>query len=628
MLTSWISSHRNFFVFAALAILVSVVYHPAIEGTLLWDDWQYTVGNPLLGSWEGLWKIWTASYLGKLPYFPLTFSTFWLEHYLWGGDLWIDHIINIVLHIGNAFLVIKVLQRLQFSGAVWVAALFALHPVHVESVAWVSERSNVLSTFFYLLTLYYYIGFQQNVRWKFYWAALACFPLALFAKTATCMLPVVLILLTHYIKKRISIKLLLPLGPFFVFALVVGLLTIHTESQMGISEVVSLKFNGLQRFLLANHIFLFYLSKLFLPYPLMAAYPLWDLKVDKWSTFWPILVNSGLIISLSILWWNNYRKAAYAFLYFGISLFPVLGFFNTSIFTKTYVADHFQYLPSLGIFALVVQTGMWGIKKKYWNKTACAWTGVMICLVLGFLSWNRSLVFRSGELLWQDAIAKDATLFTPYHMLGNIYLQHRKYQQAIEELNQAIANKKDYADAYLDRAVAHSLLQHHKEAIADFTQFIQWNKNNYKAYSNRGVIYLNTKRYAAAIADFTKVIELAPNPAKSYHGRGMAYFQLGNHQQAVEDYTRAIALYPSPQWQIYYNRGRSYWHLKQYQHTLADFNRANQLNPQFGKIIESRGLLYIKELHDPIKGCLDLKLACQSGYCQSYQMLQADKYCK
>ncbi len=630
MLSFWNSSHKNIVAIVSLTALVGVVYYPAIDGTLLWDDWQYTVGNPFLGSWEGLLQIWKAPHTGGLPYFPLTFSTFWLEHYLWGGNLWFDHILSILLHIGNAFLVIKVLQKLRLQGGWWVAALFALHPVHAESVAWVSERSNVLSTFFYLLTLHCYLRFLQDFRWKSYWMAQGFFLLALFAKPATCMLPVILILLTHYLQKRLSIKILLPVLPFFIFALIVGLLTIHAESQMGINQVVELDFTVVQHFFLANHIFLFYLSKLLFPYPLMAAYPLWELELGTWNTFWPVLVNFGLIAALSMLWWKNYGRAAYAFLYFGVSLFPVLGFFNTSIFTKTYVADHFQYLPSLGIFVLIVQTGMWAIEKGGLHKTIGQWVGVSVLLVLGFLSWDRSFVFRSGELLWQDAIAKEPTLFTPYRMLGNIYLQHGKYQMAVEQLSQAIKNKGDgeYPEAYFDRGSAYTLLQQHEQAIADFTQLIQWNENDYKAYSNRGVIYLNTKQYAAAIADFTKVIELAPNPAKSYHGRGTAYFQLGSYQQAVEDYTKSIEFYPDPQWQVIYARGKSYWRLKQYEQALVDFTRANQLNSEFGEIMESRGLLYIKEFHDPTKGCLDLKQACQLRYCQGYHLVQSQKVCR
>ena len=335
---------------AALVVAVFLVYQPAWQGGLLWDDDAH-VTRPELRSWHGLYRIW-FDVGATLQYYPLVHSAFWVEHKLWGDATLGYHLVNIFLHATAALMVALILRRLAIPGAYLAAAIFALHPVQVESVAWITELKNTLSAVFYLGAAMLYLRFDQTRKTAWYLAALGLFVLALLSKTVTATLPAALLVIFWWQRGRLSWKKdVLPLVPFFLLGAGMGMLTAWWELKFNQCVGPEFEFTLVERILIAGRAVWFHLGKLFWPANLTFIYPRWQIDSGVW---WQYLFPLGAAALLAVMWAIRQRTRAplAAVLFFGGTLFPVLGFFNLYTFRYSLVADHFQYLASLGIITL------------------------------------------------------------------------------------------------------------------------------------------------------------------------------------------------------------------------------------------------------------------------------------
>ena len=379
-----------------------LVYQPAWQGGFIWDD-EGHVTRPELRSWQGLCRIWFN--LGATQqYYPLLHSAFWTEHILWGDATLGYHLLNIALHALAALLVAWILRRLAVPGAYLAAAIFALHPVQVESVAWITELKNTLSGVFYLGAALLYLRFDETRQRRLYLGALGLFVLGLLSKTVTATLPAALLVVFWWRRGRLSWRRdVLPLTPFFVLGAAAGVFTAWVERKLIGAEGAAFELSLIQRFLLGGRAVWFYLGKLLWPAKLLFIYPRWQLSQAVW---WQYLFPAGALLLLAVLWGlrGRWRGPLAGLLFFVGTLFPVLGFCNVYPFIYSYVADHFQYLASLGIITLVAAGAALLLERwRLWRRPA----GNVLCLALlatlAGLSWRQSLdVHRHRDALSGD----------------------------------------------------------------------------------------------------------------------------------------------------------------------------------------------------------------------------------
>ena len=445
-----------------------VAYLPAFNGDLLWDDSAHLTA-PALRSFQGLWRIWRD--VGTTQqYYPLMHSAFWLEHRFWGDAVAGYHLTNITLHAVSACLVVMIVRRLALPGA-WLAGfVFALHPVFVEGVAWISEQKSTLSGVFCLASLLTYLYFDQTRRIATYLLATGLFVLALLSKTVTATLPAVLLVIFWWQRGRLAWKRdLLPLLPWFALGTSAGLFTAWMERTLIGARGAAFMLTPAQRVLIAGRAIFFYAGKLLWPVNLTFSYPRWQVDPAVW---WQWLFPAGVLalaISLAFAA-RRYRGPLAGFLIFAGTLFPVLGFLNVYPFRYSYVADHFQYLASLGIIvpASSVLTKVAGRTSS--GRTVTIALSAMLLLLIGVLTWRQSGAYRDVETLYGETIARNPASFLAHNNLGVVFLERPgRLQDAITEFQAALRIEPNYPEAHNNLGLALSRVRGRlPEAIAEY----------------------------------------------------------------------------------------------------------------------------------------------------------------
>lgn len=422
-----------------LGVLVGAAYSPALRGTYLWDDNAHVPDQTELYTLRGLRNIWTSpGYVQQ--YYPLTFTTVWLSHHLWRGSPVGYHGLTLLFHIANAVLIALLLRQLGIP-APWLAAFFfALHPVNVESVAWISEIKNTQSTFFLLLGLMSYLRFRttRSNRWG-YALAFFFYACALLTKTAACVLPAVILLVLWFRDGRFPWRDVAALTPFWILGLGLGLYTSTLERTLIGAEGWEWAISPVQRLWIAARAFWFYLEKLLWPAHLAFIYPRWNpdrMRVPG------ILALAGMAIGFATLW--RMRKkigmgAFIAFLIFLAGLFPALGFFNMYPARYSFVADHFQYLAAIPLFAgAAALIRAVCIRWAPDRPVIFTSTAAILCLALTILSWRRAYAFQDPDALWRDTLAKNPACAMAHCNLAWALLARRQFSEAAWEENQAL----------------------------------------------------------------------------------------------------------------------------------------------------------------------------------------------
>ncbi len=462
---------------AGLVLLLAAVlaYLPALRGGFVWDDDDYVTQNPCLTrGLEGLRELWIPGHTPQ--YYPAVFTTFWIERALWGLDPRGYHALNVLLHALNALLVWRLARALGLRGAWLLAALFALHPVHVESVAWVTERKNVLSALFWLLAALAYLRFDERREaaralqaaerappWRWYAASLALFALALFAKTVTCSLPAALVLMLLWRRQRLGARRLVPLAPFFALGLALALHTAHLERTHVGAEGADFAFGASERLRIAAHALLFYPRKLLVPWPLSFIYPRWDPATLAW---WPVAALLLAALGLACAWRRGRRGPALALAFFAGSLVPALGFFDVYPMRYSFVADHFQYLASLGVLALVAAAGA----ALHERRPALArGAGAAALAALGVLTWRQCGDYASEDRLWQATLARNPAAWIAHNNLAESASRRGDDEQARRLLEAALelpAGEKARDQMRFNLALVEGKLGRYEEALA------------------------------------------------------------------------------------------------------------------------------------------------------------------
>lgn len=489
-----------------LIITTLLAYFPVIrDGGFIWDDDLYVTANRHLLSAQGLLDIWTkpGPMRGGTPqYYPLTFSSLWLDYRFWKLQPLGYHLVNVLLHAFNAVLVWRVLRRLCVPGALLAAAVFAFHPVNVESVAWIAERKNVLSGFFYLLSLLFYLRFmdiqkagpqpsEDKSRLRFYFLAMILFICALASKTVTASLPAAILLILWWKNGSIRWKDLLLTAPMFLLGAGSGLFTAYVEKYQAGASGAEWLLTPVEHCLLAGRSLWFYLGKLAWPQELMFSYPRWEIDQGVWSQYLFPLAAAAVTAGLWFFRRRIGKGPLAAALFFAGTLAPVLGFLNVYPLRFSYVADHFLYLASLGPIAL----GSAGLALGWsrlepraagiWKKAAIASAGILL-LTLGLLTWRQGGIYKNSDLLWRDTIRKNPASWMAHNNLGCSLQEQGRTEEAISHFREALRAKPDFAYAQNNLGVALQRQGQTEEAIAHFREALRIIPDFENAHLNLG----------------------------------------------------------------------------------------------------------------------------------------------
>lgn len=498
-----------------MGMVVFLVYAPAWRGGLIWDDDAH-VTRPELRSLHGLYRIWFE--IGATQqYYPLTHSVFWVEHRFWGDSTLGYHLVNILLHCVAAMMVWRILRRLAIPGAWLAAMIFAVHPVHVESVAWITELKNTLSGVFYLGSMLCYLRFDQQREARWYIAAFVLFALGLASKTVTATLPAALMIVFWWRSGRLTVRRdILPLVPFFAIGCTAGILTSWVESALIGASGAAFDLSLVQRSLIAGRAIWFYLWKLLWPGELIFVYPRWRIDVNApWQYLFPLAVAALLVV----LWKMRGRSRAplAAVLFFAGTLFPVLGFFNVYPFVHSFVADHFQYLASLGIITLF-SAGMVTLLDRLvgsWRVILPVSSVVMIAF-LGSLTWQQSRQYTDIETLYRKTLNKNPSSWMAHYNLGNVFAGRGQVDAAIVQYRGAVAACPGFVEAHNNLASVLVSRGQMDEAIAQYRAALKLDPAHAEAHYNLGTVLAGLGQTDEAIARCRLALKIKPDYAKAH----------------------------------------------------------------------------------------------------------------
>ena len=533
---------------AFLVCATLAAYIPALNGGLLWDDAGH-VTKPDLQSLHGLWRIW-FEFGSTQQYYPLLHSAFWVEHRLWGDAVLGYHLTNILLHAFSACLLVAILRYLRLPGA-WLAGfLFALHPVCVEAVAWISEQKSTLSALFYLASALCYLRFDQSRRRPQYLLALALFVLALLTKTVTATLPAALLVVLWWRRGRLDWKRdAMPLLPWFALGAAAGMVTEYVERTFVGARGAEFALTLTQRCLLASRAIWFYLGKLIWPANLTFIYPRWTLDTAAW---WQYLFPLGVLALLAPLLWLAVKKGRRGplagFLFFVGTLFPALGFFNVYPFIYSYVADHFQYLASLGVI-VPAAAGLTVAARRTsltYGGRACA-AGVLLT-ALAVLTWRQSGIYQDAQTLYRVTLARNPDCWLAHNNLGSELLETPgRLSEAVSHFEAALRLQPNYPQTYNNLGIALSNIPGRlPEAINYFETAVRIQPDYAQAQNNLGLALSNLPgRLPEAIAHFEAALRTNRDYAQAHNNLGSALSSTpGRLQDAVSEYEAALRIQP------------------------------------------------------------------------------------
>jgi Tfp pilus assembly protein PilF len=588
---------------AALLVFVTVLaYQPIWHAGFIWDDDKYVTENLTLRSLGGLAQIWFQPTAAP-QYYPLVHTSFWLEYHLWGLNPLGYHLVNVLLHALAAILLWRGLARLQLPGAWLAAGIFALHPVAVESVAWVTERKNVLAAVLYFSAALAYWRWDEPLaasqspngknrnspRW--YILAFALFLAALLSKTVTCSLPAALLLVIWWKRGRVAGREVWPLLPFFVAGAGLGLLTSWLERTHVGAQGPEWAFSFWDRCLIAGRALWFYAGKWFWPANLTFIYPRWQISAGVWWQWMFPVAALALVAGLWQLRRRIGRGPLVAVLFFGGTLFPALGFTNIYPMRYSFVADHFQYLASVGLIALTV-AGLEHLKRRR------PWLESMVCagllLGLGTLTWQQAWMYQDAETLWQTTLRRNPDCWMAHINFGVVLENKGQTDAAIHQFQEAIRLKADDAEAHNNLGAVWDSNGQTDEAIAQFQEALRLEPGYAEAHYNFGVALDNQSQTDAAIRQFQEAVRLEPDYAEAHNNLGNALLKKGQTDAAIGQFQEALRLKPDNAI-AHYNLGSALDNQGQTDEAIRQFQTAIRLKPNEVEAYNNLGNALLKK---------------------------------
>ena len=592
-LVPWRTSLLCVLIFAVTLL----VYGRSLSGDFLWDDRPGHVTRPELRSVEGLRRIWFEPGATQ-QYYPLLHSAFWTEHQLWGDSPAGYRVLNLILHATAACLVGVLLRRLAVPGAWFAALLFALHPVAVESVAWISEQKNTLSTVLYLSAALVYLRFDSSRLTSTYLCATAVFILALCTKTVTATLPAGLLVIFWWQRGRLDWRRdWQPLLPWFALGLASGLVTAAVERTLIGAQGEDFALSSVQRALLAGRAAWFYFGKLIWPADLAFIYPRWTIEAGSLVQWFPPV---ALLILLGVLWSRRHRQRgalADVLLVHGL-LFPALGFIIVFPFLYSFVADHFQYLASIAIYTLIAAGLASFTLVSLPGKRVAA---VVVLAILGILSGHQTGAYRDVIKLYEATLEKNPKAWMAHNNLGIAYTDAGRFAEAVPHFEAALRLRPRYAEAENSFGYTLLALNRNTEALEQLQRAIHHQPKFADAHNNLGRAFMALVRAEEGRAAFAEAARLDPRNAVTQTNLGLALATAGQPEQALPLFVRAVQLDPN------YADAELHWGVAltvtgKPAEALPHFQRAVELRPEYPPAHNSwgRGLAAVGRFDEAI----------------------------
>lgn len=541
-------------VFVVLLLATFVAYFPSLRGELLWDDIGH-VTSPRLQSWSGLLRIWFEPGATQ-QYYPLLHTAFWLEHQLWGDATLGYHLINVLWHATSACLFFVLLRRLAIPGAFVAAALFALHPICVESVAWISEQKNTLSLVFYLAAALAWLRFDEASQpppsvaavcdrrapdpdgghrppLQRYVVATLWFLAALLTKTVTATLPCALLVLAWWRRGRLSWRGdVLPLLPWIALGVAAGLGTAWFESTQIGAAGADFALGPIERGLLAGRVVWFYVASLVWPLDLAFFYPRWTIDIGAWWQ-WLFPLATVTVLAMAAWWTRRDRGPLAVALLFGGTLFPVLGFVNVYPFVFSYVADHFQYHANLALFAFLTATAVCGWQRLPWPRWSGPAVAAGVLLVAASLTWQQSAHYRDVIALYRATLERSPDSWVAHLNLGVALSDAGQNQDALPHLQRALALKADHPETLNSLGNVLNQLGRPAEARPLLERAIQLQPRFDAAHNTLGASLMTLGQSDAGLAAFRRALEINPHLTTARVNLGWALANTGHPAEAL-----------------------------------------------------------------------------------------------
>jgi tetratricopeptide (TPR) repeat protein len=608
----------------ALIVLILIVYIQVLHfGFAHLDDSVYVTQNShVLGglSAEGLKWAFTSMFAGF--WHPITWLSLMLDAQIYGSWAGGYHLTNLLLHVVSSLILFMIFHRM--TGSFWrsgfVATLFALHPLHVESVAWIGERKDVLSAFWGMLTIYAYIYYAERPGIKRYLFFFIFFFLGLMSKAMLVTMPFLLLLLDYWpldriffrvksseiitsdkkgfvIPKPASIRrVILEKIPLFILIIPISIVTFFAERKFGALPTME-SFPLDMRIYNALISYIRYMGKTILPINLSVYYP----HPGMWPAL-QVIIAGSIIILLSILVFSKMARYPYltvGWLWYLGTLVPVIGLVQVG---PCSMADRYTYIPLIGLFIMFV----WGVPDLVGRfphkKAVLSFGALLLIIVLSILSWQRCRLWGDNFLLWDDVLKKynissignireNRRMAFAYNFRGLGYAEKGNYRQAIEDYNMALKIDNKYGEALNNRANTYGIIGQNDLALRDFAQIITINPKFADAYYNRGNLYLSISDLDKAINDFTEVIRIDPDMADAFNNRGVAFRLKGQYEKSFADFNQALII-NSKLAEAYFNRGIIYNIHKQYIPAIANFTETLKIKPKYTDAYFNRGVSF------------------------------------
>ena len=612
---NWPGSGQEWAWGVVLVLAVLVSYLPVWRAGFVWDDFAFVVANKCLVGLHGLKQIWTTD---AADICPLTLTTLNFEHTLWGFAPRPYHVVNVALHATSAVVLWRVLLEMEVPGAWLGAALWAVHPVEVESVAWVSELKNTQSALFFLLAILFFLRWLKtslSAGWdRDFGLMLVCSFLAMASKSSTVILPVVLCLCAWWMQRRLDVGIVVRLIPVFFISAAASALSLWTQHESLAVDGDRWVRTWPERIVAAGDAVWFYLGKLLWPHPVVTIYPRWHIDAGAVSSYLPALAVIATVAVLAAYSSGWARPWFMAFAFFLVALLPAVGLLDNVLFRYSFVFDHLQYLASMGPLALA-GAGLFRLGQQLSpaNPRMPAILGGGLLALLGVLTWQRARTFHSDVTLWTATLPINPVSWLAYNNLGCDAFNRGDTDVAIGYFWKAIAGDPKFHNPYANLEDAYDKQKRKDEAVAldrkallvfpndanfhyhlgmtligqgiadegfaELQKARQLDPKYTAAWDSIGTVYLHKGAVDEAIAAYEKAVSIDPDFALGRNHLGLAYFQKGRVADAIVQYRKSILLNPKVD-EVHNNLGTALAQSGQLDDALAEFQKAVELGPR------------------------------------------------
>lgn len=597
--------------FPFLIVLVTIIlYLPATRnGWTNWDDTGYVLENNQiknLNTNTAKEFFTTTQVMGN--YHPLTLLSLAIDWKFSNDNAKTFHITSLVFHLLNTILVYFFVLLLLKNApvAAIVSLLFAIHPAHTESVAWVSERKDVLYVFFYLISMCMYLFYVKSKTITTYMLCLFAFVLSLLSKGQAVTLPVALLLIDYFMNRKWEWKVLLEKLPFFLLSLLFGLLAVNAQALN--KSIADVQFYTVsERIVFTAYALFSYLYKSVWPVPLSAFYP-YPIKEFGWLV-WASPVLLLLIASLVAFRFRKNRLLLFGLGFFLVNIILLLQVLPVG---AALMADRYTYLSYLGLFIIVAQLFLHFYSTNKSNRLIALVLLFSLFIFYGVLAADRIKVWKNSETLWRDTLKKYKTIPSAYNNLGSYLQKNNRTEEAFVAFNEAIRLQEKFPEALINRSAILRTQGKTRESIEDCNKALTYSPDNIEALTNRGIAYSIAGVHDSAFRDFSRILELAPDHYKSYGNMGNLFDMRGMTDSALWAYTRAIEINKN-YFDCYGNRSRTFLKINKFDEALNDINIVISEFPDNGKFYTQRVEIYVAK-NDFENALKDAEKAQQLGF--------------